>query len=106
MRATGEVRHSAGGADARGGDKMKFNNFYELTPNTSHKSFYGKAKVLIGENNTEYLLSYDTIVMSRNNGKLRRHWAGWSATTGRHINAFCGINKKEYDKLEVIAMEF
>lgn len=28
-----------------------------------------------------------------------RLWGGWSATTGRHIAAFCGMNKKEFTNL-------
>ena len=27
---------------------------------------------------------------------LVRLWDGWSATTGRHIKAFCGLNKAAY----------
>ena len=78
---------------------VEFNDIYELSPVDGRKSFYGKAKVLIDENGTKYLLSYDTIVASRNaDGKLFNHWDGWSATTGRHIKAFCGLNKKEFEK--------
>lgn len=43
---------------------------YELIPNDGRKSFYGKAVVIIGDDG--------------------------SATTGRHINAFCGLNKAAY----------
>lgn len=74
---------------------------YELAPNGSRKSFYGKAKVIV-ENDTETLVSYDTPIMRRySSGKLERLWSGWSATTGRHIAAFCGINKKQYEDMEV-----
>lgn len=48
-------------------------NICDLYPNDSHKSFYGDA-----------------------NGKVIRLWRGWTATTGRHIKAFCGLNKKEF----------
>ena len=73
---------------------------YELTPNDSHKSFYGKAIVTKDENG-ETLRSYQTDVLRRNpDGSLTRLWDGWSATTGRHIRAFAGINKAEWDKLE------
>ena len=34
-------------------------------------------------------------------GSLHRLWDGWSSTTGRHIFAFCGYRKKEWDKMEV-----
>ena len=75
---------------------------YELAPTDSHKSFYGKAKVLV-ENDTETLVSYDTPIIRRySNGKLERLWSGWSATTGRHVAAFCGINKKQYEAMEVV----
>lgn len=43
---------------------------YELSPNNGHKSFYGKAVVIIGDDG--------------------------SATTGGHIKAFCGLNKAAY----------
>lgn len=55
-------------------------NITSLVPNDSHKSFYGKAKI-------------DA------DGNIIRLWNGWSATTGRHISAFCGLNKKEYLEL-------
>jgi len=79
---------------------------YELTPNDSHKSFYGKARVIVDrEAGTETLVSYTTEVMRRdmNTGKLTRLWHGWSATTGRHVSAFCGINKKAWDAMAVEA---
>lgn len=75
---------------------------YELMPNDSHKSFYGKARVIVDDDGTETLISYNTPVMKRTpDGQLVRLWWGWSATTGRHIRAFCGINKAEYAKMEV-----
>ena len=76
---------------------------YELAPVDSRKSFYGKAKVAIGDNGAEVLYSYDTPIIRRcSNGKLERLWSGWSATTGRHVAAFCGINKKQYEAMEVV----
>lgn len=67
---------------------------YELSPTDSRKSFYGKARVLVEDNGTETLYSYDTAIIKRiPGGELVRLWAGWSATTGRHIAAFCGLNK-------------
>ena len=71
---------------------------YELVPKDSHKSFYGKAVVYVFEG-CEYLHSYGTLIMSRDSGVLTRHWDGWSATTGRHIKAFCGLNKQEFMSL-------
>lgn len=75
---------------------------YELAPNNGRKSFYGQAKVIINDNGAEVLYSYDTPIMRRySSGKLERLWSGWSATTGRHVAAFCGINKSAWDKMEV-----
>jgi len=66
---------------------------YELLPDDSHKSFYGKAKVAVDASG-ETLFSYGTPIVHRdNNGNLQRLWHGWSATTGRHVKAFCGLNK-------------
>ena len=76
-------------------------NRYELTPNDSHKSFYGKAVVVVDEHGTQVLYSYNTPIVSRDvTGKLTKLWYGWTATTGRHIKAFCGLNKKEFCELD------
>jgi hypothetical protein len=75
---------------------------YELTPIDGSKSFYKKAIVRCYDDGVDVLGSYVTDVMSRDaDGTLHRHWAGWSATTGRHVAAFCGINKKAWDKMPV-----
>lgn len=75
---------------------------YELTPTDGRKSFYGKAVVQIEENGTETLLSYGTPIIKRLvSGGMVKLWDGWSATTGRHIKAFCGLNKAGYEKLEL-----
>lgn len=72
-------------------------SIYELSPNDSHKSFYGKAHVIINDDGTETLVSYTTPVLRREiDGTYTRLWGGWSATTGRHIAAFSGMNKREY----------
>ena len=72
-------------------------NIYELKPTTNQKSFYGKAQVIVSSDGTQFLKSYKTIVLKRKpDGELARTWDGWSATTGKHIAAFAGINKKEY----------
>lgn len=77
---------------------------YNLIPNDSHKSFYGKAKVLVDDDGTETLVSYWTPVLRKMpDGSLQRLWGGWSATTGRHIKAFAGINKAEYTRMQVSA---
>lgn len=73
---------------------------YELSPVNGHKSFYGKAKVLIESDGSETLFSYDTPIVKRlANGDLIRLWDGWNNTTGTHIKAFCGLNKTEFMKL-------
>lgn len=72
---------------------------YELIPTSGRKSFYGKAQVHI-ENGIETLYSYDTPIIKRDrDGHLTRLWPGWSATTGRHIAAFCGMNKAGFFNL-------
>lgn len=54
----------------------------------SRKSFYGKAKVLILDNGTIQLQSYDTIVGEIRDGKYYQLWDGKSQTTTRHIKEF------------------
>lgn len=74
---------------------------YELTPNDSRKSFYGKAKICEDENGNRTLYSYGTKILTITaSGEFIKHWDGWTATTGRHIAAFCGLNKKEFEALE------
>ena len=76
---------------------------YELTPTDGRKSFYRKAFVKVLDDGTEILQSYDTDVMKRNpDGSLVRLWWGWSATTGRHIFAFCGLRKAALDKMDYV----
>lgn len=75
---------------------------YELQPVGSVKSFYRKAFVTVNDDGSEILRSYDTDVMRKDaDGTLHRLWSGWSATTGRHIYAFAGIRKKQWDKMEI-----
>lgn len=70
---------------------------YELIPNDGKKSFYGKAVVEVADDGSETLYSYNTAIIKRTAaGDLVKLWDGWSATTGRHINAFCGLNKAAY----------
>lgn len=74
----------------------------KLIPTDGRKSFYGKAVVMIDDDGTETLYSYDTPIIKRLvSGELIKLWDGWSATTGRHIKAFCGLNKSGYEKLEL-----
>ena len=75
---------------------------YNLQPVTGTKSFYGKAKVERDDEGNETLLSYGTPIIRRTkDGKLVRLWYGWSATTGRHIAAFCGLNKAQYKSMRI-----
>lgn len=75
---------------------------YDLKPTDSRKSFYGKATV-IETATTKQLYSYGTLIMScSSDGVYKRHWDGWSATTGRHITAFCGMHKKEFMALPLV----
>jgi hypothetical protein len=75
---------------------------YDLVPCDSHKSFYGKAVVRDYDDGTSVLRSYATDVMRRDaDGTLHRLWGGWSATTGRHVAAFAGINKAVWDKMAI-----
>lgn len=59
-----------------------------LIPKNGRKSFYGKATIVIG-GGAAYLKSYNTYVAKVDSaGKFSRLWAGWSATTARHVDAF------------------
>jgi len=66
------------------------------------KSFYGNAKAQNGK-----LYSYGTLVAGVVEGVFIRHWAGYSATTLRHVNAFRlshelpKIVKSEWEAIEV-----
>ena len=68
---------------------------YYTLPNSNNK-----ARVFKDSEGDEFLISYDTPVLLNHNGKLYRLWNGWSATTGRHIKEYCGLNKKQYLELE------
>lgn len=75
---------------------------YDLKPTDGRKSFYGKAVVIV-DGNTETLYSYNTPIIKAviTDGKREyiKLWDGWTATTGRHIKAFCGMNKKQFMEL-------
>ena len=82
-------------------------NDYGLKPVTSQKSFYGKAEVFELKNGTKVLRSYSTFVAGIDKkGNVLKFWSGWSATTGKHIKAFCGMNKKEFTSLEYTNLYF
>ena len=73
---------------------------YELIPTNSQKSFT-KSDSYYHDEGTETLISYDTPIIERTaDGKLNRLWfSDWTATTGRHIKSFCGLNKKQFMEL-------
>lgn len=73
---------------------------YELMPVNGQKSFYGKAVVEVDYTGNETLYSYGTPIIKRlRTGEFVKLWDGWSATTGRHIAAFCGLNKAGFMSL-------
>jgi hypothetical protein len=73
---------------------------YELIPTNNRKSFYGKAKIKVFADGSEVLQSYNTEVLKKTaEGVFVRLWGGWSATTGTHIKSYCGMSKKEFEKL-------
>lgn len=77
---------------------------YELTPteNQNQASFGGKAKVVIEEDGTETLYSYGTAIIKRlPDGTLVRLYDDYTMTTGKHIKAFCGLDKKAFTKMPV-----
>ena len=70
-----------------------------ITQSYNHDS-NKKAQTLYCDDNSEILQSYETQVVRRYpDGTLHRLWNGWSATTGKHIKSFCGLNKKQYLEL-------
>ncbi len=74
---------------------------YYLMPTDGRKSFYNKAVVQINDDGSETLYSYETPIITRTaTGQLVKLWDGWTATTGRHIAAFCGLNKAGFAALE------
>ena len=74
---------------------------YELKPTNGQKSFYGKANVYLNDDGQKILLSYGRRIMTiYPDGCMTRQWNGWTATTGKHIKAFSGLNKKEFLALE------
>ena len=72
---------------------QKIVNRYQLT---------SSSRVEVDSLGNQILYSYSTpVIMKEPNGKLHRLWGGWTRTTGKHIQKFCGIYKSELDKLEV-----
>ena len=85
-------------------EENNMSKIYELTPaaEQSQGSFYGKAKVVIEDDGTEVLYSYDTAIIKRlPDGTLVRLYDDYTMTTGKHIKAFCGLDKKAFTKMPV-----
>lgn len=85
-------------------EENDMSKIYGLTPtaNQNQNSFYGKAKVVIEDDGTEVLYSYDTAIIKRlPDGTLVRLYDGYTVTTGKHIKAFCGLDKKAFTKMPV-----
>ena len=81
---------------------MRVINEYYLKPKGTQKSFGGKAIVREYENGDKILFSYLTPVLKQTKeGKLIRLWDGYSATTGRHVEAFAGITSKYFKNMIV-----
>ena len=79
-------------------------NIVELVPTNGRKSFYGRAKVMYNEDGSRTLLSYGTKILKINADRsMERLWGGWTVTTGNHIRSFSGLNKKEFEALEMAA---
>lgn len=77
---------------------------YELkpTPEQNQKSFYDKAYVKQNIDGSESLYSYNTLIMTKDiDGNYIRQRDGWSMTTGKHIKAFSGLNKKQFLNLKM-----
>ena len=71
---------------------------YELAPTNGRKSFYGKAKVLMLNDGSEVLESYNiNIIQRRKDGILIRlcDTEKLSMTTCTHVKTFCGLTKKQ-----------
>ena len=70
------------------GENKELRFIGELKPQyANYKSFYGKANILVGEDNIFYLLSYNTVVSMCEN-RVVTHFGKWSNTTTRHQKEF------------------
>lgn len=59
-----------------------------------------KAYVVINDDGSETLYSYNTKIMTIKTDRITRHYNGWTMTTGKHIKLFSGLNKKEFMELD------
>ncbi len=78
---------------------------YDLIPTNGRKSFYGKARVEIADDGAETLISYHSRIIRRNadGSYVRLFEETLTHTTATHVKSFCGMNKKEFEKLPVVA---
>lgn len=61
-----------------------------------------KAHVVIQSDGSRILISYDTTVMMRHPDGTYTRTVDWiSATTGKHIRLFSGLNKEKFLKLKL-----
>ena len=75
---------------------------YNLAPTNGRKSFYGKAKVLMLNNGSEVLQSYNVnIIEKRKDGTFIRLCdpEKLSMATCTHTKSFCGLTKKQVESL-------
>ena len=71
----------------------------ELIPENGRKSFGGKAVVVVNDDGSETLFSYQTAIIRREtDGTLTRLCDKdvISTTTASHLKSFCGLTKKEF----------
>lgn len=81
------------------GEMVKVVNVHEVCPVGNQKSFYGKVHLLELSNGMRVLKSYDTLILVKDGKRFLKLWDDWSATTGKHIYSFCGMRKKDFEKL-------
>lgn len=76
-----------------------YKNKYELKPSSEQhqKSFYGRAIVYEYLDGREVLFSYGTKILEKlDESTFIRVFDDWSKTTGKHVKAFSGLNKKGF----------
>lgn len=97
---------STDSTDSQPAAPAKFAGMHELIPVNGQKSFHGKAVVETYTDGSAVLFSYNTPIIKRLlHGELVRLWDGWTATTGKHISAFCGLKKAAFMALPLEAPE-
>ena len=85
-------------------DLREYQNSFSLPVEYKH----GRMIILKVSENEHALISYYTHVATVKDGKLYRHWNGWSATTAKHVRELChryGLdapNKHEWLSMDVV----